>query len=236
MNISISPRKTTIVLLATIVFLALAYLGTWYVYTEYQRYDKIYRLFDFDSEGNMPSLFSALLLLASSVLFRILASFDRQVNQRLYPYLNGLSVIFFFLFLDEGAGIHECLGNTVRGLLNVFGIKATGRLYVAWFIPYIAFLFIFLIVYSKFLLQINSRLRYLMIISGLIYVTGAAGLEILGGRNIEFLGISNEHYLLYEITLEEMLEMIGIVILNYSLMDHIATRFNKYDIKLLFIH
>lgn len=80
---------------------------------------------------------------------------------------------------------------------------------------------------------------YLFIVSGIIYVSGAIGFELLGGKEAEMLtqGEVNKifsvkknvaYYLYY--TCEEFLEMFGIALFNYSLLLFISTKIKSFVI------
>ena len=61
----------------------------------------------------------------------------------------------------------------------------------------------------------------LFVVSGLIYVAGAIGFELLGAWEADFHGTDTIRYCIL-FTCEEFLEMIGIVLLIYSLLSYIV--------------
>jgi hypothetical protein len=63
-----------------------------------------------------------------------------------------------------------------------------------------------------------------LILCGIVFVTGAAVFDMLGGREAELNGYDSATYcLLY--TVEESLEMVAIAGLIYTLLSHIESRF-----------
>ena len=72
----------------------------------------------------------------------------------------------------------------------------------------------------------------LFLISGSLFVLGAIGFEILGGWQEEIYGKFGIFYAICY-TCEEFLEMLGVVIFNYSLLTYILIQ--KKCFKLVFI-
>ena len=170
--------------------------------------------FSFNKEGNFPSLYSAFSIFFASVLLYIIAQSTKGMKE--YYYWLGLSFIFLFLSLDEWFSLHEKLASPTRELLFTSGIFA-----FAWIIPYSVVLLIFTLVYLRFLFYLPKKTKYLFVTAGIIYVAGALGMEMVGGMIYEMYGRHNLYYAI-EYTIEESLEMIGIVIFIYALMDYIC--------------
>ena len=170
-------------------------------------------LFDFNKEGNMPSFFSSLLLIACALLLLYIGK-DEKFNKKKHLDWYGLSIVFLFLSIDENTGVHERFTLITRNSLNTSGL-----LYYAWVIPYGIALLVFLIVYLKFLSRLPKATAWLFVFSGLVFVMGALGFEMLGGWVEENYGINNiSFYILY--TCEEFLEMLGLVGFIYALIDY----------------
>ncbi|MBT6226603.1 MAG: hypothetical protein HOI47_08110 [Candidatus Scalindua sp.] len=171
------------------------------------------RLTNLDVERSIPTLFSFVLLLTCSFFLFIIASAKRKDGEG-YMYWLVLSVIFLFLSIDESLMTHEGLMEKLRTLLNT-----SGYFYFAWVIPYGIGLIAFLLVYTKFLFKLPYKTRLLFIIAGSVYISGAIGLELVGGRCYELYG---EHSLSFVIlfTIEEILEMSGTVLFIYALTSY----------------
>jgi hypothetical protein len=106
---------------------------------------------------------------------------------------------------------------TVRPLRVTFRFTS-GPLIRAWVIPVMAFLAVMAVAYFRFLVSLPRRSRTLFIAAGAIYIGGALGLEMAGGVYTS----TYQRDLTYGVlaTFEEVLEMTGMVVLLYGLMDH----------------
>ncbi len=180
-------------------------------------------LFDFNKEGNIPTLYSSLALMFASGLLLIIARAHKKNGAEHLSWL-GLSVIFLFLSIDEIASIHEQFGSLIREALNTSGL-----LYYAWVIPYGAVLLVLAILYFTFLIRLPKNIMILFVISGVTFVSGAIGFELLGGRQHELYGANNITYAIYY-TLEEFLEMLGVVIFIYALLTYFVNQFKLLTI------
>ena len=136
----------------------------------------------------------------------------------------GLSVIFLFLSIDEIASIHERLIKPTKEAFNTSGL-----LYYAWIIPYGIALIVFVMVYLKFLFELPKNTMVLFLVSGVTFISGAIGFEMLGGRQAELYGANNMLYSFYY-TCEESLEMIGIAIFIYTLLSYMIIQFESIKI------
>jgi hypothetical protein len=110
------------------------------------------------------------------------------------------------LALDEAVMLHE---QTITPLRDYLG--TSGMLYYAWVIPAGFFLLFFLIVFLKFIYHLKPKLRLLFIVAGAIYVSGALGMELMGGYFADLNGKDSLTYALIT-NFEEVIEMIGILV------------------------
>jgi hypothetical protein len=227
MNIELYPKIIFKNFLKLILFLLCAnFIGI--VSKFYFDHDYVYGLvplFDFDSERNIPTLYSSFALALVSLLLFIISLIHKK-NKSSYALWLGLSVIFIFLSIDEVFLIHEQLSKTLRG-----SVKTSGLFYYPWVIPYGSALTMLIVVYSKFLINLPKNILVLFIISGTIFVSGALGFELLEGRHAELYGTNNLLYsFLY--TCEEFLEMYGIALFIYTLSTYISNQFGSLAITL----
>lgn len=175
-------------------------------------------LFDLDEEKNIPTLYASISLVLCSVLLLTIAIGKRRIRKSDTLYWLGLAAIFLFLAIDEFAGIHEKFNDPLKSLFDtsfVFGY--------AWVVPYAIFVSIFVLGYLKFSLTLPRQTFLLFLLSGSIYVLGAIGLEILG--NYQFSQYGNRTNIPYIIlaSIEEIMEMVGILIFLYALLTYIST-------------
>ena len=87
----------------------------------------------------------------------------------------------------------------------------------------------FVAAYAKFLLDLPSRTRVLFISSGILFVTGAIGFELIGGWYADKHGTGNITYALIT-TCEELLEMLGIALFIYTLLKYIVDTFGSLSL------
>jgi hypothetical protein len=228
MTFELQPKNILKLLLSLILFLLLAnIIGiTSRIYFNHGSVYGLVPLFDFNTEKNIPTLFSSINLLITSVLLSIIASHHRKLEKN-YIQWAILSAIFFFLAIDETNSIHEKLGLPTRKLLGTSGV-----LYYAWVIPYFVALIAFVIAYFKFLLHLPKNIMFLFLISGFTFVSGAIGFEMLGGWQAELHGNKGILYSFFY-TCEELLEMAGIAIFIYTLFTYMVNEFGfmKINIK-----
>ncbi|HLA42431.1 MAG TPA: hypothetical protein VJZ27_03285 [Aggregatilineales bacterium] len=161
-------------------------------------------LFNVDREQSIPTLYSYTALMYCALLLGVIASTKRKYAEPYTFHWFFLTVVFIFLSIDEALEIHEQL------------ITPT----MSWTFPYALVTGAFAISYLRFLGHLPSSTRRLFIISGLIYVGGAVCLEIPSGQYIHNNG-GDEIYLTL-VTIEEFLEMSGIVVFIYSLTTYIS--------------
>jgi hypothetical protein len=133
----------------------------------------VFRLLDLNHEANIPSWYSANLLLLGAVVAGLVGAAARGLQGRGWK---GIALVMAFFSLDEIAGIHErfvlpenYIGQfgPVRNITWVFvGVVVTGAL-VALFL--------------RTVLTSPPRIRRAVLVAGAIYAGGALGMEALGG-------------------------------------------------------
>jgi hypothetical protein len=164
--------------------------------------------FNLDAEGNLPSWYAASTLLFCAGLLAIIAQAKQRQQDRYARQWLGLCLIFAFLSLDEATSLHEHLSDPTQALLPSY---TTGYFYYAWVIPVACLLPLLGVTYARFLLALPRRFAWRFIVAGIVYVGGAVGVELLGGRSASLQGTETLTYALL-VALEEGCEMIGIVI------------------------
>ncbi|MBD0778825.1 hypothetical protein HPE56_13560 [Maribacter sp. ANRC-HE7] len=177
-------------------------------------------LFDFNLEKNVPTFFSALLLILCSFFLFLIGKSERVIHRKYVPWY-GLSAVFLFLSIDEMTSIHELLISTTKAQLNVSGL-----FFFAWVIPYGIALLVLMVVYYKFIVGLPKRTVRLFVFSGIVFITGALIIEMPEGWVAENYGFySPLFYILY--TCEEFLEMLGLIIFIYAL-----TSYKSFSLKI----
>ncbi len=158
------------------------------------------QFFDVDEEDSLPTWYSATALL---LLISRRKRIDRDPWVR---YWYGLTLAFAALSMDEIAGLHETLNSLID---------------FSWTIPGGILAALFDLAYLRFLLHLPSRTRWLFILSGIIFVTGAVVVE----RSTDWYDdedlLNTLPYNLWN-ALEEGLEMGGVVLFIYALLGYMT--------------
>ncbi len=171
--------------------------------------------FNLNNEYNIPTYYAVFTMLFSSMLLGTIALLKKNERNEYYYWI-GLSILFLFLSMDELFSIHEAIIIPTREYLTTSGL-----FYFAWIIPYGIALILFVLLYIRFIFRLPKRTRYLFILSGVIFISGAVGIEMFEGKAVELYGRENIIFAIYY-TFEEMLEMLGIAIFIYALISHIG--------------
>lgn len=185
-------------------------------------------LFYIDGEGNIPTFFSVFLLFISTLLLAVITLHKKKYRA---PYVSKwvvLSFGFMFMAYDEAFQVHEKLIIPMRTIL---GGHDLGIFYFAWVVPGIAFVIVLGLFFLKFLLHLPAKTRLSFLMAATLYIGGIIGVELIGGRYAELNGMENFTYSII-VTIEESLEMAGIIIfiwalLNYCADDNIKIRFRN---------
>ena len=191
--------------------------------------DRLYGLVSFLSlgaENNPPTYYASFAILFCALLLASIGivAWRAGRGQSWYWYL--LALVFVFLALDESIQLHERMIEPTRDAFD-----ASGLFYYAWIVPYgIAFLLLG-VAYLRFLLRLPRRTAKLFVVSGVLFVAGAIGFEMLGGVVFQASGSANLMYVVLQ-TFEEVLEMAGIVLFIYALVDYVEKIYGDIVISL----
>lgn len=230
MNVTIIPKTILRYLLITILFLLigniLVNILKFSDLGDLRITEIIIEFFDFDIEENLPTFYSSFALLTASLLLFGIASFYRT-NKVGYLHWLGFAFIFAFLAIDEFTVIHEYLWQPTKDLLNTSGL-----LYGAWYIPYGIFFLFIAGFYVRWFLRLPKRTKSLFFISGVIFLAGAVAFEAIAGYYQELYGVKNYMYCI-SYTIEELLEMCGIAIFIFALLDYIGKDIGFLNINFL---
>lgn len=177
--------------------------------------------FDLDNEASIPTWFSQILLFISSALLSVIAAHQKKTRGRFVRHWWWLAGIFAYLSIDEGAMIHEMLIDPVKHVLNI----SSGFLGFAWVIPFGILLIVLAISFITFIKNLPKQYKFWFILSGLTYVLGALGMEMIGSAVLK-LELSKYYYLSI-VCIEESLEMTGIIIFIFALLSFIKETFRE---------
>lgn len=181
---------------------------------------KLFRLFDLDVENSITAMFAALLLLSAGIMLTVIAI---DVRRHKDPHELGWTVLslgFLSMATDELVGLHEKLINPVRALL---GGEDLGVLYFAWVVPAVVLVALLAVLYAKFYLDLPLKIRRTFLLAAALFLGGALGLEMIGGRYAEMWGTAAFRYQLIIIA-EEGLEMAGAIVFISGLLRYLGDR------------
>ena len=224
MSIDLTARKVFIALCLIIAFLVTANV-TGIIMKYWLDHDHVFGLvkfFDLNTENNAPSFYSALAIIFCSILLTFICLSQQGVKRIQW---GGLALLFFYLGLDEALQLHDRLDIPLRTALGTSGV-----LRHAWIIPYGIMLLALLAIYGKFLLQLDKATRIRFIASGIVFVVGAIGFEILSGLREAAVGYKNAGYA-FIYTVEEFLEMMGIALFARALVIYLEENVGQIQLE-----
>ena len=228
----LSPDKVCQILLVTIMILIFTNIlsdSGAFILNQYSSESHSGKLLQPDSELLLLACYSALSLGICSILVTIIACQKKLINSRYTRYWKFISLFFFLLAIDEIAMMQKIL-TILRGAVNT---NAREFLHFTWVIPAFIFLLVFAMTFISFLKSLSKKIRTLFIWSGIIYVGGAVGLEMIGGYHAQMYGENNFVYEMITIV-EESLEMMGILVFIYSLLFYLQTYLEKINLSISF--
>ena len=215
-QISLSPGAVTQFLLRVVAGLVVLFVLTQmsvYFLPDYVFRDFFANKFDLNYEGNIPTFYSFLALLFSSVLLGAIAHVKNLDSDRYKNHWKILSFIFLYLSLDEMCQVHEYFAPQMEKLLNAPG-------FLTWVVPFGFLVAIFALSYTKFLFHLPVSTKKMFVAAFALYIGGAIGMEMPGEYLAHTIGTQTVPYLIV-MTSEESLEMLGIVVFIHALMSYI---------------
>lgn len=162
-----------------------------------ERLGKLTSFLSTNSEANLPTWASTLLLGAGATLAWLIEAAERDGRARWY----GLAAIFLYLSLDEAGRLHERFIDPLRELLG-----AGGALQYTWIVVAIPVVVAVAVIYAPFMRGLQAPARRRILLGCALYVGGAAGMEA-AGANREARGVGLGLGLLTAV--EEAMEMAG---------------------------
>ena len=214
-KLAVTPRRTVRFLVLVVLSLtALSLLGQLAVHflPDFVQRDRFAATFNVDEEGNIPALYSTLAILACAVLLRVIAQVERVAGGRFSRHWTLMSIIFIGLAADEFLALHEELNSR---------LDLSGLTQWSWVAVGIVFVLVFAFIFFRMIVQLPSPVRRLFILAGLVYLSGAIVMETLGGHYVTVWGHDSMTYVLCT-TAEEFLEMIGIAVFIYALLNYLT--------------
>ncbi len=213
-RVVIHPASVARALASVIIFLVLMSFVTHYTGVA----DQIFML---DHEQNVPTYFSTVILLTAAALLSLIATLKRRRSERYSLHWTALSLIFLYMSMDELVGLHEMVGSRLGGVGST-----TGPFYYASTIFTLTMVVLVGLSFFRFLLHLPRSSAMLFVAAGGLYVTGALGMEMIGGMVDQSVGTTGILYLAVT-TLEETCEMAGVVLFIYALLHYLSTALHE---------
>lgn len=172
-------------------------------------------LFNVDAEANVPTWFSAAMLLFASLLLAIIWRAESARGGRFARHWGALALIFVYLSADEGGHIHEVISTPL--LVGDFMQRFGG---ITWLLLNGLGLVVVCVLYRRFVFALPSDVLRLALASATVFVAGAVGVELATwlSRRIDPGSVVLEFMPL----VEESLEMLGVALFIYALLLFIA--------------
>ncbi len=253
-TIEFSSRKTTRLLFTILGILVLLHLVVAFCHVVlHLKLEAMTQLLDLDLEANVPTFYNCFLFFIAAALFYLQG---KAALPKMSMGWNVMAGVFVFLGFDEGSQIHEKFMLFTLRLLNHGSQTGTdlGWFYYAWVIPYGLAAIGLVLVLSKWLFALPPAVRNGLVLSGIIYVSGAVFLEMAGGKLVRTLPFQDtslfpwmpcetyqdpascwmymdvRYITLY--TLEETFEMTGLILCIHSLLKAFETSRMKVSLLL----
>lgn len=217
MELRIEPRRTALALLVCAVLLLATHFAMM-VSRYFLGHGQLLGLvdsFNVNVENNVPTFFSAFLLLSCAATLVVVARLPGNAasDRRHWGWL---ALIFLFLALDEDASIHELFIEPMRYVLPKHGL-----LHFGWVVPYALLALGVGIAYLRFTLRLPEPTRQLVFAAGCTYLAGCAGFEMIGGWYVSEVSGGQDFIYMTIVACEEFLEMCGAILFLYALLDHL---------------
>lgn len=171
-------------------------------------------LFSVNAEETIPTWYATLLLFVAAVLLAFIALVKSRNKEPYARHWLGLTAIFLYLSMDEGAVIHEIFSDALQARFDT-----SGYLTFAWLLLFVPLALIIALLYLRFLLHLPAPTRNLFIISGLLYLGGAVIVEAISANQYDIGGGVTFPYLAIA-TVEELMEMLGVVVFIFGLLSY----------------
>ncbi|MBX3303687.1 MAG: hypothetical protein KF693_15830 [Nitrospira sp.] len=186
-------------------------------------------LFYVDEEGNIPTFFSASLLLYASLLLALISRLEKKSNGSRWRQWTILAFALLYMAIDEASEIHELLQTPAKWLIGRQNAK--GVLTYAWVLFGITFILAFVLSYLKFFFSLPSRTRKQFFAAAAVFLSGGLGMELVESYYVGTYGRETFGQAIL-VTVEEGLEMAGVIILINALLTYIHSCYG--DVRLRF--
>lgn len=175
---------------------------------------EVYRLFDNQSENNLPSWYNAALWLVAGLIIAFIARRSASFTKTWWAF----AVICVYFSIDETIGFHEHLEILGQSIGNDAGVG----LPFAWVIPAAIIAVVIAVVFLRLIWSLPNKARYGILLAGAVFVTGSIGIEEISGFEYAAWGANG----LFGLTamVEETFEMTACALLIASVLSLVQHR------------
>ena len=220
-GIELGLRPVTLGLAAAAVATLLVLLGVVEQYltarTSSSAVESVAYRFRLDAEATIPMWFSSMLMLVCALLAAVITLVHRYQGRPDVWRWGMVAAALLGMSIDEAVVLHEMAIGVLRELW-----QAGGLFYYAWVIVAIPLVVLVAGLGLPMLGRLPRRTAVGLPLSAAIFCLGALSMEMLGGMVFEAAGeVATPTYVMVT-TLEEGLEMAGLVVCFYVLLDYLA--------------
>ena len=179
-------------------------------------------MMDVDREMSVPSLFSVQLIFSLVLILSVITFYKYKLRDPFRIQWGILALGFLAMAFDEGASIHELI---VTPLKHLLGNNLPDFLTFVWVLPGMLIVLLLAVYYYKFFMSFSGHMKKWLLISGGTYLCGLLAMELVGGYILGIFGIRSLVYNIV-VTIEESLEMAGLILAIYTFLDYFGTDMN----------
>ena len=186
-------------------------------------------LLDLNAEGNIPTYFSTIILLFSSILLGTISMLKKKERDPYRVHWAVLSFLFFLVSFEEVASLRDYMDRPVQLLLG----QNSSIFYFSWVIPGALFVVFIIVLFFPFWIHLPRWVRRSFAIAAGIYIFGVIGIESIGGA---FIAVNDEFNFTYVLitTVEETLEMAGVILFIKALLLYLSMFYSDTLIRIRF--
>jgi hypothetical protein len=228
MTLQLRVRTFVRVSAALIAFLFVAgfALKTFSVLTGRERLFGLMHLFDLNAEQTVSVWYQTMTLFLASALAMLVTVSRKRSGARDTAHWAGLSLVFAAMSVDELVSFHEMIGEEVLAPL----LGTEGHFNSAWLALGIPFVIFFGIAYLRFFWALPAAEKKGFALAALAYLSGAVLLEIPENLYSVHHGEQNPVFVSFA-AFEELLEMIGVLLLNTALLKRVSGEVKSEDVR-----
>jgi hypothetical protein len=217
MEVTLNRRRIiTLLAAATLSLIVLSVASQVYqVMSGRERY--LVDMVNLDREHNIPTLFQTLSVYGISLILLWIGQSEKGADKARGRHWKVMSFAMFIAATDDILAIHEAFISPIKRLL-----KTGGYLHFAWVIPGALTVLILAAYFYRFFNTLPKRTRLLFYISAGVYLLGAVGLEMVGGKLATSVGKGAVSYIVTT-QIEEILEMTGVLIFEYAILGYLKS-------------